>query len=275
MDDPVPGDPDEVDVESPYAAVNDAIIAVREAKEALAALPQWTDYVVEGTLTSVAEEKKDELEAELEAMDEATDPNVKACKKKTLDSVLKGLHDVRISALKGTISIVVAETALLEVQTKILEVEMQNLDGIPFVNAIDEATSGLSAIQPQITIVNAEVEVARNAFNAVKAFTFTPAEAPAEGEEAVETAGECVEGTESLLVAPENEPSTDPENEGTIDSDNDGTVDISDNCPDTANADQLDTDSDNVGDECDNCKEVANEDQADADADGTGDACQQ
>ncbi|RNC88208.1 MAG: T9SS C-terminal target domain-containing protein [Winogradskyella sp.] len=70
------------------------------------------------------------------------------------------------------------------------------------------------------------------------------------------------------------------------DNDGDGVPNISDNCPNTANADQADSDGDGVGDVCqdtdsdgildinDNCPNTANADQTDTDGDGVGDVCQ-
>ena len=71
-----------------------------------------------------------------------------------------------------------------------------------------------------------------------------------------------------------------------FDADGDGIDDISDNCPNTANADQADNDNDGIGDVCDddddndgildvndNCPWTANADQADLDNDGLGDVC--
>lgn len=71
-----------------------------------------------------------------------------------------------------------------------------------------------------------------------------------------------------------------------MDSDNDGVLDISDNCPDTPNADQADNDLDGFGNACDadddndgveditdNCAFDANADQSDVDGDGAGDVC--
>lgn len=80
---------------------------------------------------------------------------------------------------------------------------------------------------------------------------------------------------------------------GTQDSDNDGIADVSDNCPNSVNADQADNDSDGIGNVCDatpdgelldtdndgiadvsdNCPNAANADQADNDNDGIGNMC--
>jgi len=71
-----------------------------------------------------------------------------------------------------------------------------------------------------------------------------------------------------------------------LDADADGILDISDNCPNTVNADQTDSDGDGMGDACDtdddndivldtvdNCPFNVNADQADLDGDGLGDVC--
>ncbi|ARV09654.1 hypothetical protein BTO05_08370 [Winogradskyella sp. PC-19] len=72
----------------------------------------------------------------------------------------------------------------------------------------------------------------------------------------------------------------------TADNDGDGIPNISDNCPNTANADQADADGNGIGDVCqdtdndgvldinDNCPDNANSDQADTNGDGVGDVCQ-
>lgn len=70
------------------------------------------------------------------------------------------------------------------------------------------------------------------------------------------------------------------------DNDGDGVPNISDNCPNTSNADQADIDGNGIGDVCqdtdndgvldinDNCPDNVNADQTDADGDGIGDVCQ-
>lgn len=60
---------------------------------------------------------------------------------------------------------------------------------------------------------------------------------------------------------------------GVNDRDHDGVPDVSDNCPDTANAQQYDEDGDGVGDACDNCPHIANPGQGDLDGDHVGDVC--
>jgi Thrombospondin type 3 repeat len=57
------------------------------------------------------------------------------------------------------------------------------------------------------------------------------------------------------------------------DRDGDGVPDVSDNCPDTKNADQANEDGDKFGDACDFCPQLAETTQVDTDGDGIGDAC--
>jgi Thrombospondin type 3 repeat len=57
------------------------------------------------------------------------------------------------------------------------------------------------------------------------------------------------------------------------DTDQDGVADISDNCPNTSNANQVDEDVDGLGNACDNCPQNSNADQQDQDGDGFGAAC--
>jgi len=80
------------------------------------------------------------------------------------------------------------------------------------------------------------------------------------------TAGKCVftDGTVTL------DASVSP----AIDRDHDGVPDISDNCPDTANADQTaNEDGDKFGDACDLCPHVADTAAVDTDGDRIGDVC--